>query len=119
VAPGFLPVFGPLKSGYDSFFGNYGGAIDYFTHKPGVGPQVKEDLYEGEVPVQKIGYYTDLLGARAVDFVKQQAGKPFFLSLHYTAPHWPWEGPGDERCRATSTISSTTTAATWPPTRRW
>jgi arylsulfatase A-like enzyme len=94
---GYLPTFGPLKSGYDSFFGNYGGAIDYFTHKPGVGPNVKEDLYEGEVPVQQIGYYTDLLGARAVDFVnRQQAGKPFLLSLHYTAPHWPWEGPGDE-----------------------
>jgi len=94
---GYLPSFGPLKSGYDSFFGNYGGAIDYFTHKPGVGPLVKEDLYEGEVPVHQIGYYTDLLGARAIDFVrKQQAGKPFLLSLHYTAPHWPWEGPGDE-----------------------
>jgi arylsulfatase A-like enzyme len=94
---GYLPTFGPLKSGYDSFFGNYGGAIDYFTHKQGVGPQVKEDLYEDEVPVHQVGYYTDLLGARAVDFVKQQqAGKPFLLSLHYTAPHWPWEGPGDE-----------------------
>jgi arylsulfatase A-like enzyme len=22
--------------------------------------------------------------------------KPFFLSLHFTAPHWPWEGPDDE-----------------------
>lgn len=94
---GYLPTFGPLKSGYDSFFGNYGGAIDYFTHKPGVGPLVKEDLYEGEVPVQQIGYYTDLLGARAVDYLRaQQPGKPFLLSLHYTAPHWPWEGPGDE-----------------------
>jgi arylsulfatase A-like enzyme len=94
---GYLPTFGPLKSGYDSFFGNYGGAVDYFTHKPGVGPNVKEDLYEGEVPVHQIGYYTDLLGDRAVDFVqKQSAAKPFFLSLHYTAPHWPWEGPGDE-----------------------
>jgi arylsulfatase A-like enzyme len=94
---GSLPNFGPLKSGYDSFFGNYGGAVDYFTHKPGVGPDVKEDLYENEVPVHKIGYYTDLLGERAVDYLEQQeAGKPFFLSLHYTAPHWPWEGPGDE-----------------------
>ena len=94
---GYLPVFGPLKSGYDSFFGNYGGAIDYFTHKPGVGPNVKEDLYEDEVPVHKIGYYTDLLGDRAIDFLnKQKTDKPFFLSLHFTAPHWPWEGPGDE-----------------------
>ena len=22
--------------------------------------------------------------------------RPFLLSLHFTAPHWPWEGPGDE-----------------------
>lgn len=94
---GSLPKFGPLKSGYDSFYGNYGGAIDYFTHKPGVGPNVKEDLYEGEVPVSEVGYYTDLLGKRATDFIgRQSAAQPFFLSLHYTAPHWPWEGPGDE-----------------------
>jgi arylsulfatase A-like enzyme len=94
---GSLPNFGPLKSGYDTFYGNYGGAIDYFTHKPGVGPDVSEDLYEGEVPVHEVGYYTDLLGDRAAAFVKQQSkDKPFFLSLHYTAPHWPWEGPKDE-----------------------
>ena len=94
---GSLPTFGPLKSGYDVFFGNYGGAIDYFTHKSGVGPTVREDLYEGEVPVHKVGYYTDLLADRAVDFIGQQkTAKPFFLSLHFTAPHWPWEGPGDE-----------------------
>jgi hypothetical protein len=22
--------------------------------------------------------------------------RPFYSSVHYTAPHWPWEGPGDE-----------------------
>lgn len=103
---GSLPKFGPLKSGYDSFYGNYGGAIDYFTHKPGVGPNVKEDLYEGEVPVSEVGYYTDLLGQRASAFVKQQsAAQPFFLSLHYTAPHWPWEGPGDEAISRSLTAS--------------
>jgi arylsulfatase A-like enzyme len=94
---GYLPAFGPLKSGYDVFFGNYGGAIDYFTHKPGVGPDVPEDLYEGEVPVHKVGYYTDLIAQHAIDYIGQQDGhQPFFLSLHFTAPHWPWEGPGDE-----------------------
>ncbi|CAM3676595.1 sulfatase [Polaromonas hydrogenivorans] len=94
---GSLPTFGPLKSGYDTFFGNYGGAIDYFTHKPGVGANVREDLYEGEVPVHKVGYYTDLLADRAVDYIgRQSSAQPFFLSLHFTAPHWPWEGPGDE-----------------------
>ena len=24
------------------------------------------------------------------------ARQPFLLSLHFNAPHWPWEGPGDE-----------------------
>jgi arylsulfatase A-like enzyme len=94
---GSLPSFGPLKSGYQTFFGNYGGAIDYFTHKPGVGPNVAEDLYEDEMPVHKVGYYTDLLAERAADYIgRHDASAPFFLSLHFTAPHWPWEGPGDE-----------------------
>lgn len=95
---GFLPKFSPLKSGYDKFFGNYGGAIDYFTHKSGVGAGAKEDLFEGEVPVHKVGYYTDLIADKAVDYIAQQDPEhPFFLSLHFTAPHWPWEGPKDEQ----------------------
>lgn len=94
---GYLPKFSPLKSGYDHFFGNYGGAIDYFTHKPGVGENVKEDLFEDEVPVHKVGYYTDLIADRAIDYIDNQSpGRPFLLSLHFTAPHWPWEGPKDE-----------------------
>lgn len=93
---GSLPHFGPLKSGYDVFFGNYGGALDYFTHKTGVGESAPDGLYEGEVPVEKVGYYTDLIADRAVDYIgAQKKNEPFFLSLHFTAPHWPWEGPHD------------------------
>jgi arylsulfatase A-like enzyme len=29
-----------------------------------------------------------------------KAGKPFFLSLHYTAPHWPWETRDDAHIAA-------------------
>ncbi|HEY6529944.1 MAG TPA: sulfatase-like hydrolase/transferase [Cellvibrionaceae bacterium] len=94
---GSLPKFSPLKSGYDKFFGNYGGAIDYFTHKNGVDEKAKEDLYENETPVHQVGYYTDLIAARAKAFITEQSvKKPFFLSVHFTAPHWPWEGPNDE-----------------------
>jgi arylsulfatase A-like enzyme len=33
----------------------------------------------------------DLLSRRAVQFIEQQpAEQPFLLSLHYSAPHWPW-----------------------------
>lgn len=94
---GSLPTFGPLKSGYNHFLGNYGGAIDYFTHKPGVGEHVPRDLYEGEVPVERIGYYTQILADEASNWIVQQrATQPFLLSLHFTAPHWPWVGPEDE-----------------------
>jgi arylsulfatase A-like enzyme len=31
-----------------------------------------------------------------VQFVRRQKGRPFLLSLHYTAPHWPWETREDE-----------------------
>ncbi|KAF1022889.1 MAG: Arylsulfatase [Paracidovorax wautersii] len=92
------PQYGPLKSGYDSFFGNHAGAIDYFTHKPGVGEHLAPDLWEGDVPVERTGYYTQILADEATRYIEQRpAGSaPFFLSLHFTAPHWPWEGPGDE-----------------------
>ncbi len=94
---GALPRFSPLKSGYDEFFGNFGGALDYFTHRAGTDPQLPSGLYEGETPVEVAGYYTDLLAERAQAFLRRQRpGQPFLLSLHFTAPHWPWEGPGDE-----------------------
>ena len=89
---GYLPNFGPLKSGFDEFFGIMSGAGDHFTHKDMMG---NPDLFEGEVPVERAGYSTDLLTNRAIEYIKRPHKKPFYLSLHYTAPHWPWEGPKD------------------------
>lgn len=92
------PAYGPQRSGYDYFFGNHHGAIDYFTHKPGVGEQFDRDLWQGSEPVERSGYYTYILGDEATRYVQERKNiaKPFFLSLHFTAPHWPWEGPDDE-----------------------
>ena len=92
---GSLPNFGPLKSGYDHFYGFRGGALDYYRHTPG-GPN--EDLWDDDMPVHQIGYLTNLFGDRAVSVVNGYAKsrQPFFLSLHFNAPHWPWEAPGDE-----------------------
>jgi len=92
---GSLPSFGPLKSGYDHFYGFRGGALDYYRHTPG-GPN--EDLWDDDMPVHQIGYLTNLFGDRAVSVVNGYAKsrQPFFLSLHFNAPHWPWEAPGDE-----------------------
>ena len=95
---GLLPDFGPLKSGYDHFWGFRNGALDYFTHKSGVADTNSDDLWEDDVKIHQTGYLTDLLGGHAVPVIHDyaQAKRPFFLSLHFNAPHWPWEGPSDE-----------------------
>ena len=90
---GFPPHFGPLKSGYQEFFGPMSGGVDYFTHCDSGGTH---DLYDGEQEARREGYLTDLLSERAVQFVRRRKGAPFLLSLHYTAPHWPWETREDE-----------------------
>jgi len=87
---GMLPKFGPLQSGYDHFYGFRGGASDYYAHE--------SNLWDDDVQVHEMGYLTDLLGSRAVSVVNGYAksGRPFLMSLHFNAPHWPWEAPGDE-----------------------
>jgi arylsulfatase A-like enzyme len=91
---GMLPKFGPLQSGYDHFYGFRGGAVDYYTHAVAQ----TEDLWDDDVPVHQTGYLTDMLGSRAVEVINGYAksGRPFFISLHFNAPHFPWEAPGDE-----------------------
>jgi len=87
---GYPPAFGPLRSGYDEFFGPMSGGVDYFTHCDSRGTH---DLWQGEEEHREAGYLTDLISARAVDTIERFAapgGAPFFLSVHYTAPHWPW-----------------------------
>jgi arylsulfatase A-like enzyme len=92
---GFPPHFGPLKSGYEEYFGPMAGAVDYFSHKDSRG---NDDLWEGETPVHSDEYLTDALSKRAVQTIERWAAEapsrgnpPFMMSLHYTAPHWPWE----------------------------
>ncbi|MBD0369724.1 MAG: sulfatase-like hydrolase/transferase [Pyrinomonadaceae bacterium] len=89
---GYLPRFGPIQSGFNEFFGIMSGAVDYFSYKDAFG---EPDLFEDKVPVERIGYLTDLLTTRAVGVISRRHTRPFYLSLHYTAPHWPWEGRED------------------------
>ncbi len=91
---GYPPTVGPLRSGYEEFFGPMAGGVDYFNHAASTGVH---DLWSGEEEKEEDGYLTDLLSRRAVDYIDRMATQdaPFLLSLHYTAPHWPWETRDD------------------------
>jgi len=100
---GYPPYFGPLMSGYDEFFGPMSGGVDYFTHCNSTG---QHDLYLADLEHHDQGYLTDLISSHAVDYIARKAalarlGQPLLLSLHYTAPHWPWETREDQALAAT------------------
>ncbi|RPH56105.1 MAG: hypothetical protein EHM89_16010 [Acidobacteria bacterium] len=87
---GWKPDFGPNAHGFDYFFGFLSGLIDFYTH---TGTDGQPDLFENTTPVQENGYMTDLITARSVRFIEQNAGRPFFLEVAYNAAHWPFQRP--------------------------
>jgi len=89
---GNIPEFGPNRHGFDEFFGINGSSADYFSHYNNGG---RPDLYENTELSDRPGYLTDLFTDRAVQYLGRTHPRPFFMSLQYNAPHWPWEGPGD------------------------
>ena len=122
---GSLPKYGPLKSGYDEFWGLYGGGVDYFTHGFGGSP----DLWDGETHIEAAGYTTDLLADATIRTLERRRQRPQAV-LHQPALHRAALAVGRQRRRrpaesdrlATaargSAASSTTTAARSPPTPR-
>lgn len=85
--------FRPIQRGYDEYFGFLTGTADYFSYRNTAG---QPDLWENEERSKAQGYTTDMFTERAVQVIRRQRNRPFYLSLHYNAPHSPWEGPGDQ-----------------------
>ncbi len=71
------------QHGFSHWYTIGGGGVRYFN------PETIED----GVLSEKEGYITDLIGENALEcldrFSKEDA--PFYLSVHFTAPHSPWE----------------------------
>jgi len=97
---GFKPNSSPLKNGFDEFFGFKGGAIDYISHTDAQG---NGDLFENDHTVVRQGYMTNLLMDKTIEILKRKHSKPFFISLMFNAPHWPWQAPGDKPYPASDT----------------
>ncbi len=78
----------PQNRGFDYFYGNVMGEIDYFTHERG---GVIDWQRNGQF-IKEPGYYMTLIGDDAVRLIDEQDGKtPFFLYFASLAPHAPYQ----------------------------
>ena len=72
------------RKGFKNWYTIARGGCSYFH------PDICDEgeLYPGE------GYITDLITERSLLYIDEMAEteKPFYLSVHYTAPHSPWHG---------------------------
>jgi len=65
---------------------------EWYTHLRGSGDYYRAPMIrEGEMDIQD-GYVTDLITDDAIRNIQNHTGdeNPFYLSIHYTAPHSPW-----------------------------
>src|SRR3954452_1705561 len=78
----------PMDQGFDEFFG-YTDAIHAWEKFPKM-------LWDGRSRVEVSGYADDLCTDRAVDYLRRQRERPFFLYLPFIAAHFHIEAPEDE-----------------------
>ena len=86
----------PNQRGFDQFYGIIGGGANYFNDYPMPlnGREYPVKLIENNQrlkPAPDSYYFTDEITNHSIQFLDQQnkTGKPFFLYVAYTAPHWP------------------------------
>lgn len=81
---------GPIKQGFDEFFGLRGGFIDNYKHCMLHGSKGFHDLYDGDEEQHMDGkYFPELVSQRALKFVEENKDRPFFLYYALNIPHYP------------------------------
>jgi arylsulfatase A-like enzyme len=97
--------FWPQNRGFDYFYGNTVGEIDYFTHKrAGI-----VDWQRNGTFIDEKGYVLTLDGDEAVKLIdKQPKDKPFFLYFASLAPHAPYQAQKSDEDRYAATIRDPT-----------
>lgn len=83
----------PQNRGFDHFYGNLVGEVDYFTKERG---GLIDWQRNGKFLDEK-GYHTTLIGDEAVKLIEaQDNSKPFFLYFASLAVHAPLQAPEEE-----------------------
>jgi arylsulfatase A-like enzyme len=93
---GYEDKFSPNRHGFDHAFYCLGGGMDYFHHTEDT-PTRQAVLRLNGKPIERPGYFTDLVADDAVRFIQTHKARPFFLYVPFTAPHAPFQGPNDRR----------------------
>jgi arylsulfatase A-like enzyme len=87
---------GPIQRGFDEFYGYTRGHshdqydADYYIRLP-------EEHRKEIAPAADEFYATDVFNDYALEFIRQgqQSGKPWFLFLGHSSPHFPVQAPAD------------------------
>jgi arylsulfatase A-like enzyme len=80
----------PQNRGFDHFYGNLVGEVDYFTRERG---GIVDWQRNGKF-LKEEGYFTTLIGDEAVRLIERQdPGKPLFLYVASLAVHAPLQAP--------------------------
>ncbi len=97
--------FWPQNRGFEYFYGNTVGEVDYFTHKrAGI-----IDWQRNGTFIDEKGYVLTLDGDEAVKLIdKQPKDKPFFLYFASLAPHAPYQAQRSDEDRYATTITDPT-----------
>ena len=62
----------------------------WYVHQKGGGPYYNAPMVREGKLVNEPGYVTNLITDEALKFIDAHMDEPFYLSVHYTAPHSPW-----------------------------
>jgi len=100
---GLSPYFSPLKNGFDEYFG-----IPYSNDNTKYHPTLAEimpplPLYDGDEVIETDPdqtLFTRRCTERAVDFIRRNAARPFFLYVPHIMPHVPIFASDDFRGRS-------------------
>ncbi len=72
------------------------GFSHWFCHQLGGGPYQDAPMVRNGRRITQPGYVTTAITDEALAFIDTYAEQPFYLSVHYTAPHAPWTGHPQE-----------------------
>ena len=85
---------GPNNYGYDHFFGYTGGGTSYYPLPPGDPSRPDDILRNGNPRLERLPDRRARRRGGPLD--RRRRPEPFFLSLHFSAAHFPWTAPGDQ-----------------------